>query len=143
MIAWSPACLCAHLQGDVVEIPLSPLVAQDASWVATFAQALLLGRQLELVIDPHEPDYFVRQWQDEDTERHSLVFYDTMPGGAASGRLRVRNRLRALPDGILKSASALAMRQAAGVERAAHSRAGGARHAQSTAAGGVGGGESG
>lgn len=78
--------LRAHLQGDVVEIPLSPLVAQDVSWVVTFAQALLLGMQLELFIDPHELGYFVRQWQDEDTERHSLVFYDTMPGG--TGYLR-------------------------------------------------------
>jgi hypothetical protein len=78
--------LRAHLQGDVVEVPLSPLVAQDTSWVTTFAQALLLGMQLELFIGSREIGYFMRKWEDEDAERCSLVFYDTMPGG--TGYLR-------------------------------------------------------
>jgi very-short-patch-repair endonuclease len=73
--------LRAHLQGDVMEVPLSPLVAQDAGWVATFAQALLLGMQLELFIGSREIGHFVRKWQDEIQDRYSLVFYDTMPGG--------------------------------------------------------------
>lgn len=73
--------LRAHLQGDVVEAPLSPLAAREAAWIETFAQALKLGMQLEFFVGPGEIESFVRRWQENGVERCALVFYDTMPGG--------------------------------------------------------------
>lgn len=73
--------LRAHLQGDVVEVPLSPVVAQNVHWIETFAQALKLGMQLEFFVGAGEVNSSVRHWEENGETRASLVFYDTMPGG--------------------------------------------------------------
>lgn len=78
--------LRAHLQGDVVELPLSPLVGDNPAWVQTFAQAIKLGMQLQLSIGAGEVDSFVSQYQENGVTRSTLIFYDTMPGG--TGYLR-------------------------------------------------------
>lgn len=78
--------LRAHLQGDVVELPLSPLVGDNPAWVQTFAQAIKLGMQLQLSIGSGEVDSFIGQYEENGVMRHTLIFYDTMPGG--TGYLR-------------------------------------------------------
>jgi len=72
--------LRASLQGDVVEVPLNPVVAED-EWVETFAQAWLMGLELEYYVRPEEIRAFRRDWEENGRQRASLVFYDTMPGG--------------------------------------------------------------
>jgi very-short-patch-repair endonuclease len=69
------------LQGDIVEVPLSPVVAEDSEWVETFAQAWLMGLELEYYVRPEEIRVFRRDWVESGRSRASLVFYDTMPGG--------------------------------------------------------------
>lgn len=73
--------LRAGLQGDVVEVPLSPLVADHPEWVETFAQAWLMGLELEYYVRTEEIRAFRRDWTENGRRRASLVFYDTMPGG--------------------------------------------------------------
>lgn len=78
--------LRAAFQGDVVEVPLSPVVAGDPEWVETFAQAWLMGLELQYYVRPEEIRVFRRDWMESGYPRSSLVFYDTMPGG--TGYLR-------------------------------------------------------
>ncbi|MFP4438861.1 MAG: DEAD/DEAH box helicase [Chloroflexaceae bacterium] len=73
--------LRAAIQGDVVDIALPDEVATDDGWIATFAQALLLGMHLQFFIGPHELDWFVQRRQVDGQPHATLVFYDTMPGG--------------------------------------------------------------
>ncbi len=73
--------LRASLQGDVVEVPLNPVVSGDPEWVETFAQAWLMGLELEYYVRPEEIRVFRRDWVENGRPRASLVFYDTMPGG--------------------------------------------------------------
>ena len=73
--------LRANFQGDIVEVPLSPVVAQSPEWVETFAQAWLMGLELEYYVRPEEIRFFRRDWQENGRLCSSLVFYDTMPGG--------------------------------------------------------------
>ena len=73
--------LRAQLQGDVIEVPLSPVVASNPQWVETFTQAWLMGLGLEYYVRPGEIKAFRRDWEENGHARASLVFYDTMPGG--------------------------------------------------------------
>ncbi len=73
--------LRASLQGDIVEVPLSPAVAGDRAWVESFAQAWLMGLALEYYVRPDEIRAFRRDWVEQGRRRASLVLYDTMPGG--------------------------------------------------------------
>ncbi len=83
--------LRAHLQGDVVEMRLSPVAAHNAAWVKTMAQALILGMQLELFIGSGEVDFFARYWTEANQQHAALVFYDTMPGGTGYLKRLVEN----------------------------------------------------
>lgn len=73
--------LRADFQGDIVEVPLSPVVAGEREWVETFAQAWMMGLELEYYVRPQEIQFFRRDWRENGSPRSSLVFYDTMPGG--------------------------------------------------------------
>ncbi len=73
--------LRAHMQGDVVEIPLLADVVDNNAWIETFAQSLKLAMQLQYFVGPHELGSFVRRWEEDGQAHASLVLYDTMPGG--------------------------------------------------------------
>lgn len=73
--------LRAGVQGDVIELPLSPVVAGNAQWVQTFTHAWLMGLSLEFYVRPGEIKAFRRDWEEGGQTRSALVFYDTMPGG--------------------------------------------------------------
>ncbi len=83
--------LRAHLQGDVIEIPLPAEVVDDAAWIESFAQALKLGMQLEYFVGAHELDAFVRRWEEDGASHATLVVYDTMPGGTGYLQRLVEN----------------------------------------------------
>ena len=55
-------------------------------WVETLQQALKLGLQLELFVQPGEIQSFVATYKQDGYERKTLVLYDRMPGG--TGYLR-------------------------------------------------------
>lgn len=72
--------LTARVRGDVMEIALPPAVRGPhfASWRATLLEALQLGIRETVQAGRRDLSGFIRQREEEP---HSIVIFDTMPGG--------------------------------------------------------------
>lgn len=72
--------LTAQIRGDVVELDLPPAARgpEYAAWRTSLAEALLLGMREVVDADRRDLNAFERR---RDKQPHSLVLYDTMPGG--------------------------------------------------------------